>query len=55
MSLIEQHFIQSTAKRVKIKGTDLELIPINMPVDYANKWNERMTDFLVLCSNGDYQ
>lgn len=53
MDLIKQEYIDSTARTIKIKNTDLELVPVSMPKEYAEKWNERSTDFLALCRNGE--
>ena len=42
----------NTESVIKLKNTDLELVPVEMPEKYAKHWNERSTDFLALCRNG---
>ena len=45
-------YIEATSRSIKIKNTDLTLEPISIPEEYAKEWNERCTDFLVLCRDG---
>lgn len=54
MDIIKEEidYIPSSAQQIYIKNTNLTLVPISMPKEYAKEWNVHGNDYLGLCKNG---